>query len=97
MNGADTTHALGDAEHALAALSIKIFGNKCEKYLNVPMTLLIIQNTHIKIQKYPKMLSLCYVSFKVKKVIAVYIKIQKSQNTLIQLHNNFFFTLGANM
>jgi len=87
----------GGAEHVLAALSIKIFRNKCEKYLNAPMTLLIIQNTHIKIQKYLQILSLCYVSFKVKKVIVVYIKIQKSQNTLIHLHNNFILTLRANM
>jgi hypothetical protein len=26
----------GGAEHVLAALSIKIFRNKCEKYLNAP-------------------------------------------------------------
>jgi hypothetical protein len=37
------------------------------------------------------MLSLCFVSFKVKDVIALYIKIQKLQNTLIQQHNCFFF------
>jgi len=39
------------------------------------------------------MLSLCFVSFKVKDVIALYIKIQKLQNTLIQQHNCFFFFL----
>jgi hypothetical protein len=42
----------------------------------------------MKVQKYP-----CFVSFKVKDVIALYIKIQKPQNTFIQQHNNFL-TLG---
>jgi len=41
------------------------------------MTPIITQNTHMKVQKYPQMLSLYFVFFKVKDVIALYIKIQK--------------------
>jgi uncharacterized membrane protein len=67
------------------------------KYQNTPHNPTITQNTHMKVKtKYPKMLNLCFVSFKVKNIITLYIKNQKPQNTLIQQHNSFF-TLGENV
>jgi hypothetical protein len=50
--------------------------------------------TQIPMWKYKNtsyMLSLCFISSKVKDEIAQYIKTWKSQNILIQQHNNFFF------
>jgi translation initiation factor 2 beta subunit (eIF-2beta)/eIF-5 len=55
--------------------------------------------TQIPMWKYKNtsyMLSLCFISSKVKDEIAQYIKTWKSQNILIQQHNNFFLTLKAN-
>ena len=40
-----------------------------------PITPRITQNTHMKAHKYPQMLSLCFVSSKIKDVIILYIKI----------------------
>jgi len=53
------------------------------KYQNTPHNPTITQNTHMKVKtKYPKMLSLCFVSFKVKNIIALYIKNQKPQEKI---------------
>jgi hypothetical protein len=48
---------------------------KCEKYQNTPTTPKITQNSDMKIQKYYQILSLCFVSFKIKDVIHIYIYI----------------------
>ena len=45
------------------------------------MTLAIIQNAHIKVQKYPLNVKLCFVSSKIGNVIALYIKNSKFKNT----------------
>jgi hypothetical protein len=50
---------LGYAEHVSANLSIKKF--KKSKTTKIPPTTPVIkQDTHMKIQKYPQMLSLCF-------------------------------------
>jgi hypothetical protein len=62
LNGADITQVLGHAEHVSANLSIKKF--KKSKNTKIPLTTLVIkQDTHMKIQKYPQMLSLCFFYF----------------------------------
>jgi hypothetical protein len=62
-------------EHAPTTLDIKKF-EKNMKIPKSPHNPTITQKIHMKVKtKYPKMLSLCFVSFKVKDIIALYIKI----------------------
>jgi hypothetical protein len=71
---ADVTHMLGLVEYTPPILSIKKF-KKCENTKIPHMIPTITQNTHIKLQKYPQMLSLCFVFSEVKDVLMLYSKI----------------------
>ena len=54
QNGANATHPLARLEHIPTTSLIKKSKSKREKYQNTSMTLLITQNTHVKVQKYPQ-------------------------------------------
>jgi hypothetical protein len=84
LNGADAAHSLVRVEHTPTTFRLKI-KNKKWKYQNASMVLLFSQNIHVKIPKYPQRQIVFFLVFSEdKNVILLYIKIEKTWNTLVQ-------------
>jgi hypothetical protein len=67
--------------------------NKMEKYQNTPMVLLITQNTHVQISKYPQRQSFFFVFSEAKNVFLQYIKLKKPKIPLSSSPS--FFYIGG--